>query len=98
MHGIVACGPSPDTARVRLAGRAERLAGRLHASLDYGQVDEILSDNPHRFLEGIEPAVPADSRGDSPDLHHLSDRVRVSRQIKMPIQLQMVRPNRKPEA
>lgn len=35
------------------AGRAERLAGRLHASLDYGQVDEILSDNPHRFLEGI---------------------------------------------
>jgi uncharacterized alpha-E superfamily protein len=35
------------------AGRAERLAGRLHASLDYGQVDEILSDNPHRFLQGI---------------------------------------------
>ena len=28
-------------------GRAERLAGRLHASLDYGQVDEILSDDPH---------------------------------------------------
>jgi uncharacterized alpha-E superfamily protein len=35
------------------AGQAERLAGRLHASLDYGQVDEILSDNPHRFLDGI---------------------------------------------
>jgi uncharacterized alpha-E superfamily protein len=34
-------------------GRAERLAGRLHASLDYGQVDEILSDDPHAFLEGI---------------------------------------------
>ncbi len=34
-------------------GRAERLAGRLHASLDYGQVDEILSDDPHRYLEGI---------------------------------------------
>ena len=36
-----------------LGGRVERLAGRLHASLDYGQVDEILSDNPHRFLDGI---------------------------------------------
>jgi uncharacterized alpha-E superfamily protein len=35
------------------AGRAERLAGRLHASLDYGQVDEILADNPHAYLEGI---------------------------------------------
>ena len=35
-------------------GRPERLAGRLHASLDYGQVDEILSDDPHAYLEGIE--------------------------------------------
>jgi uncharacterized alpha-E superfamily protein len=34
-------------------GRAERLAGRLHASLDYGQVDEILSDAPRAYLEGI---------------------------------------------
>jgi uncharacterized alpha-E superfamily protein len=34
-------------------GRAERLAGRLHASLDYGQVDEILSDDPHVYLDGI---------------------------------------------
>ncbi len=34
-------------------GRAERLAGRLHASLDYGQVDEILSDNPQNYLQGI---------------------------------------------
>jgi len=34
-------------------GRAERLAGRLHASLDYGQVDEILSEDPHTYLEGI---------------------------------------------
>lgn len=34
-------------------GRAERLAGRLHASLDYGQVDEILSDDPHAYLKGI---------------------------------------------
>lgn len=34
-------------------GRAERLAGRLHASLDYGQVDEILNDDPHVYLETI---------------------------------------------
>ena len=34
-------------------GRVERLAGRLHASLDYGQVDEILSDNPHAYLASI---------------------------------------------
>jgi len=37
----------------RASGRAERLAGRLHASLDYGQVDEILSDSLHAYLEGI---------------------------------------------
>jgi len=34
-------------------GRAQRLAGRLHASLDYGQVDEILSDDPRAYLAGI---------------------------------------------
>ena len=34
-------------------GRAERLAGRLHASLDYGQVDEILGGDPHSYLDGI---------------------------------------------
>lgn len=34
-------------------GRAERLSGRLHASLDYGQVDEILNEDPHGYLEGI---------------------------------------------
>ena len=34
-------------------GRVERLIGRLHASLDYGQVDEILSDDPHVYLGGI---------------------------------------------
>jgi uncharacterized alpha-E superfamily protein len=33
-------------------GRTERLAGRLHASLDYGQDDEILDDS-HAYLEGI---------------------------------------------
>jgi uncharacterized alpha-E superfamily protein len=41
-----------STGRVA-GGRAERLAGRLHASLDYGQVDEILGEDPHAYLEGI---------------------------------------------
>ena len=44
-------------------GRAERLAGRLHASLDYGQVDEILSEDPHAYLEGDQRALRADPRG-----------------------------------
>ena len=34
-------------------GRADRLSGRLHAMLDYGQVDEILNDDPHAYMEGI---------------------------------------------
>ena len=34
-------------------GRTQRLAGRLHASLDYGQVDEILNDDPCAYLAGI---------------------------------------------
>jgi uncharacterized alpha-E superfamily protein len=37
----------------RAGGRAERLAGRLHALLDYGQLDEILSDGSHAYLTGI---------------------------------------------
>lgn len=37
----------------RAGGRAERLAGRLHASLDYGQLDEILRDGSHAYLAGI---------------------------------------------
>lgn len=35
------------------ATRAERLSGRLRASLDYGQVDEILADDPHAHLAGV---------------------------------------------
>ncbi len=38
----------------RNAGRAERLAGRLRAALDYGQVDEIMADNLHAYLESIQ--------------------------------------------
>jgi uncharacterized alpha-E superfamily protein len=41
-----------DTAR-GAGGRAERVAGRLHASLDFGQVDEILSEDPHAYLETV---------------------------------------------
>ena len=37
----------------RAGGRAERLAGRLHASLDYGQLDEIQRDGSHQYLAGI---------------------------------------------
>lgn len=36
------------------AGRAQRFAGRLRATLDYGQVDEIMADNIHVYLEGIQ--------------------------------------------
>jgi uncharacterized alpha-E superfamily protein len=35
------------------SGRAERMAGRLHASLDFGQVDEILGEDPHAYLETV---------------------------------------------
>jgi uncharacterized alpha-E superfamily protein len=34
-------------------GRAERLSGRLRSTLDYGQVDEILSDDPHAYLTSV---------------------------------------------
>ena len=33
--------------------RAERLSGRLRASLDYAQVDEILAEDPHGYLAGV---------------------------------------------
>ena len=39
---------------VRTASRAERLAGRLRAALDYGQVDEIMADSLHRYLIDIQ--------------------------------------------
>jgi uncharacterized alpha-E superfamily protein len=34
-------------------GRPERFAGRLKATLNYGQIDEIMADSPLRYLEGI---------------------------------------------
>lgn len=38
----------------RHAGRAQRLAGRLRAALDYGQVDEIMADDLHSYLASIQ--------------------------------------------
>ncbi len=38
----------------RPGGRAERLAGRFHASLDYAHVDEIMAEGAHAYLQGIE--------------------------------------------
>jgi uncharacterized alpha-E superfamily protein len=35
-------------------GRPDRLAGRLHATLGYSQVDEILDDDLHAYLQGVE--------------------------------------------
>lgn len=42
-----------QTTGSRGAGRAERLSGRLRASLDYGQVDEIMAEDMHASLESI---------------------------------------------
>jgi uncharacterized alpha-E superfamily protein len=36
------------------AGRAERLAGRLRATLGFAQMDEIMADNLHAYLENIQ--------------------------------------------
>jgi uncharacterized alpha-E superfamily protein len=36
-----------------VGSRTDRLAGRLRALLDYGQVDEILGDSPHAYLRSI---------------------------------------------
>ncbi len=42
------------TTNTRNAGRVDRLTGRLRASLDYYQIDEILRDDMHEYLEGIQ--------------------------------------------
>jgi uncharacterized alpha-E superfamily protein len=38
----------------RNSGRIERLAGRLRATLDYGQIEEILSADIHEYLKSIQ--------------------------------------------
>ncbi len=42
------------TTGARNQGRAERLAGRLRATLDYDQIEEILSGDIHEYLESIQ--------------------------------------------
>lgn len=36
------------------AGRAERLAGQLRATLGFAQIDEIIADNLHTYLDNIQ--------------------------------------------
>jgi uncharacterized alpha-E superfamily protein len=38
----------------RRAGQATRIVGRLRARLEYGQIDEIMADDMHAFLNRIE--------------------------------------------
>jgi uncharacterized alpha-E superfamily protein len=42
------------TTGARNQGRAERLAGRLRATLDYDQIEEILNGDIHEYLESIQ--------------------------------------------
>lgn len=43
-----------DSAGQRSSGRVKRLVGRLRASLEYSQVDEILDGSMHTYLEDIQ--------------------------------------------
>lgn len=38
----------------RKIGRSQRLAGKLRATLDYAQVDEIIADDIHSFLQNVQ--------------------------------------------
>ncbi len=42
------------TTSTRNAERVERLGGRLRASLDYYQIEEIINEDIHEYLEGIQ--------------------------------------------
>lgn len=42
-----------QSAGVPPGGRAERLAGRLRAMLDYSQIEEIMANNMHTYLDSI---------------------------------------------
>ncbi len=57
------------------AGRVDRLAGRLRASLDYSQIDEIMADSLQSYVQGIRQAVRASAHGAVSDLHQLPDRI-----------------------
>jgi len=38
----------------RKIGRSQRLAGKLRATLDYAQVDEVIADDIHSFLQNVQ--------------------------------------------
>lgn len=42
---------------IRRAGRADRIAGRLRASLDFGQIDEIMDDDIQARFKAIEDQI-----------------------------------------
>jgi uncharacterized alpha-E superfamily protein len=60
-HSIRFCADSLETAireigreaDSRRASRVERMAGRLRATLGFGQIDEVMSGGLHTFLEGV---------------------------------------------
>lgn len=43
-----------DFTQTSKSGRANRLAGRLRAALSFDQIDEIIGDNLHRYLDDVQ--------------------------------------------
>ena len=43
-----------DGSPLKTRGRAERMAGRLKAKLDFGQLEEVMSSSVHGFLTDIQ--------------------------------------------
>ena len=54
-------------------GRVDRLAGRLRASLDYSQIDEIMADSLQSIVQGIRRQCEHVHKALCPDLHQLRD-------------------------
>ena len=67
-------GDRPRKSGSRRSARVERIAGRLRATLGFGQIDEIMTGGLHAYLRDRPAAVrPGPQRAVS-DLHHVSDR------------------------
>jgi hypothetical protein len=60
------------SANARRGSRPERLAGRLCAALDYGQVDEIMADNIHSLPGGYSASMRTGYIRNSSGLHCVS--------------------------
>jgi uncharacterized alpha-E superfamily protein len=43
-----------ETTQTRKAGRLDKLAGRLRSALSFSQIDEVMSNGLHRYLEDIQ--------------------------------------------